>query len=47
MSNFKRRASLSRLVKTPEWEDEYLTGNVVASNRWFFEVSWEVANKGL
>ncbi|CAD5125384.1 DgyrCDS13621 [Dimorphilus gyrociliatus] len=45
MTNFKRRASLSRLVKTPEWEDEYLTGNVVASNRWFFEVSWEVANK--
>ena len=44
-----RRGSFAKSLKALDNEDEfYLDGGATAAskNQWFFEIAWEVANKG-
>ncbi len=45
-----RRGSFAKTLKSiePEYSDFVLDGGISAAskNQWFFEVAWEVANKG-
>ena len=46
----KRRGSFFRTLKNvePDFDDVYLDrgASAAASNKWLFEIAWEVANKG-
>ena len=45
-----RRGSFAKTLKSiePEYSDFILDGGISAAarNQWFFEIAWEVANKG-
>ena len=48
--SFRRRGSFARNLRSiePDYSDFLADGGVTAlsRNQWFFEIAWEVANKG-